>query len=611
MNKDVIYIEPEDDITDIITKIEKSKEKIVALVPPKKAGVFRSVVNIKLINKSGKSADKTVVLVTTDPSIVKLAAATMLPVTKDLQTAPVIPTVEDEEVDNTSKEELVEDNDDDEEESDEEESSDDKSNKDSRGKGSSDDDKKEKAKEDKDDNEEEEEEEEEEEKPKKGKKEKKKGHNNFVEWIKNHKKTAIIGGIGALILIIVLVWALVLAPSVTVTVGIRTNSNNFSETMSFTSKLEDEDAKNGKFYLEEKKVETTQKVDFEATGEKNMGEKAHGEVTVIAKVSYRGGTKAVNAGDVFTYNGLKYTADKGVTMSYDGDDDSVCANKDSSTTVDEFKLQGCHIYAKIPVTASQGGSEYNIAASDVGWNTTADVGVSSSAMSGGTDKKIKVVQQIDVENAKKQLASTNEEENKQKLYDSISDDYIVLESTIKQDTSKAVSSPAIDEEVKEGVKPSLTTTTTTSVYVIDATKVAEFITEKANLADDQKIYQMNDPFIEGFMETDKGYTGKIKTTYMTGPKLSSSSILEMIKGHGLGDAQHMLRDYDGVNDVRIDTSVPWVAVIPDDSNKVTVILEVRDQNGNEVKQMDEESENSEDGDEESKGDEESENKDKE
>ena len=44
MNKDVIYIEPEDDITDIITKIEKSKEKIVALVPPKKAGVFRSVV---------------------------------------------------------------------------------------------------------------------------------------------------------------------------------------------------------------------------------------------------------------------------------------------------------------------------------------------------------------------------------------------------------------------------------------------------------------------------------------------------------------------------------------------------------------------------------------
>ena len=107
MNKDVIYIEPEDDITDIITKIENSKEKIVALVPPKKAGVFRSVVNIKLITKAGKAAEKTIVLVTTDPSIVKLAAATKLPVTKDLQTAPAVPTVE-EGVEEAVSEELVE-----------------------------------------------------------------------------------------------------------------------------------------------------------------------------------------------------------------------------------------------------------------------------------------------------------------------------------------------------------------------------------------------------------------------------------------------------------------------------------------------------------------------
>ena len=49
MNKDVIYIEPEDDITDIILKIENSKEKIVALVPPKKAGR-------KCLTSSSKSA---------------------------------------------------------------------------------------------------------------------------------------------------------------------------------------------------------------------------------------------------------------------------------------------------------------------------------------------------------------------------------------------------------------------------------------------------------------------------------------------------------------------------------------------------------------------------
>ena len=108
MNKDVIYVEPEDDITDIILKIEKSKEKIVALVPPKKAGVFRSVVNIKLIAKSGTTSGKKIVLVTTDPSILRLAGAAKIPVTKNLQTAPTIPIVETTDTETISKEELVE-----------------------------------------------------------------------------------------------------------------------------------------------------------------------------------------------------------------------------------------------------------------------------------------------------------------------------------------------------------------------------------------------------------------------------------------------------------------------------------------------------------------------
>ena len=51
MNKDTIYIEPENDITDILAKLKNSEQKVVALVPPKKAGVLRSAVNIKLIAK--------------------------------------------------------------------------------------------------------------------------------------------------------------------------------------------------------------------------------------------------------------------------------------------------------------------------------------------------------------------------------------------------------------------------------------------------------------------------------------------------------------------------------------------------------------------------------
>ena len=45
MQKDVIYIDIDDDITAIIGKIKKSKEQIVAIVPPKRNGAMQSAVN--------------------------------------------------------------------------------------------------------------------------------------------------------------------------------------------------------------------------------------------------------------------------------------------------------------------------------------------------------------------------------------------------------------------------------------------------------------------------------------------------------------------------------------------------------------------------------------
>ena len=59
MNKDVIYIEPEHDITDILANIKGAKSKIVALVPPKKSTVLRSAVNFKLIAKAATKSEKT------------------------------------------------------------------------------------------------------------------------------------------------------------------------------------------------------------------------------------------------------------------------------------------------------------------------------------------------------------------------------------------------------------------------------------------------------------------------------------------------------------------------------------------------------------------------
>ena len=551
MNKDVIYIEPEDDITDIITKIENSKEKIVALVPPKKAGVFRSVVNIKLISKVGTTSEKNIVLVTTDPSIIKLAAATRIPVTKNLQTPPAIPTV-DTEVEEVSEEDLVEEPDEIEEEEIKEAVAED-----------------------------EEEAVEEEKKPakkeKKAKKSAEKTGNPAIDWIKGHKKITIFSGIGIVVLIVFLVWAFGIAPAVTVTVGIKTDTNNFAENVTFVTNANDENAAEGKFYLQEKKIESVQEIKFDATGKKNNGEKASGEVEIYAyfPLNVKASTQ-VAKGTAFTISGLTFQATEDVVLSYNGEGKAQCANKDNSEGLVDY---GCRINGSIAVTASEPGSKYNIAASSTGWDTVARVfPYSDKAMSGGTDDIVTVVEQSDIEKAKDQLKSTKEEENKQKLYDSVDDNMLVIDSSFSQDTDTAVATPAAGEAVKDGQQPVLKATTTASVFVIDKAKVEEFIKEKAKLGDDQKVYEIKDPYVENFVKGDTGYAGRLKTTYAVGPKVTENDIVEMIKGKGIGDAQHDLKNINGVVSVSIDTSYPWVSAVPGDTNKITVNIEMKDNN---------------------------------
>lgn len=551
MNKDVIYIEPEDDITDIITKIENSKEKIVALVPPKKAGVFRSVVNIKLISKVGTTSEKTIVLVTTDPSIIKLAAATRIPVTKNLQTPPAIPTV-DTEVEEAPEEDLVEEPDEIEEEEIKEAVAED-----------------------------EEEAVEEEKKPakkeKKAKKSAEKTGNPVIDWIKGHKKITIFSGIGIVVLIVFLVWAFGIAPAVTVTVGIKTDTNNFAENVTFVTNANDENAAEGKFYLQEKKIESVQEIKFDATGKKNNGEKASGEVEIYAyfPLNVKASTQ-VAKGTAFTISGLTFQATEDVVLSYNGEGKAQCANKDNSEGLVDY---GCRINGSIAVTASEPGSKYNIAASSTGWDTVARVfPYSDKAMTGGTDDIVTVVEQSDIEKAKDQLKSTKEEENKQKLYDSVDDNMLVIDSSFSQDTDTAVATPAAGEAVKDGQQPVLKATTTASVFVIDKAKVEEFIKEKAKLGDDQKVYEIKDPYIENFVKGDAGYAGRLKTTYAVGPKVTENDIVEMIKGKGIGDAQHDLKNINGVVSVSIDTSYPWVSAVPGDTNKITVNIEMKDNN---------------------------------
>ena len=585
MNKDVIYIEPEEDITDVITKVKASKSKIVAIVPPKKSGVFRSIVNIKLISKAAASTKKAVVLVTTDPSIVKLAAATEIPVTKDLNTAPAVPEMddeieetevvdveddakevepaEDEEVEDEVKEEEAEEAEEAELEEEEEEV------KEVEEKPK----KKEESKSEK----------KEEKKPAKAKEHSNKlanSNNKILKWIGTHPKITAGIGAGVVLLIILAVWAFGIAPAVTITLDLETTTGNFSESITFTQTLSDEKISDGKFYIEEKKSESKAEVEFEATGTKNVGEKATGtlKVTHYFPLDEDGGKVEIGNGATFTNSGLTYVVTAGASISWDGDltaTNNDCENRATAG----WKQQGCAVSATVNVAATESGAKYNISATSSGWASSVsglDV-ISNSAMSGGSDKTVTVVQQSDIDEALKKISTENESVNKEKLISSLDEDAFAIDSSFKQTVGDPVSTPKVGEEVESGKKAKLSVTTTDTIFVIDETKLKEFIKEKAKLQDGYKIYEMKEPFIENFTKTDGGFIGKLKTSYIAGSTITENEVVETVKGKGIGTAKRDLSDnFNGIKTITINTSVPWVTSVPGNTEKITVKINVNE-----------------------------------
>ncbi len=579
MNKDVIYIEPEEDITDVISKIKGAKEKIVAIVPPKKAGVFKSIVNIKLISKTAVNSGKSVVLVTTDASIIKLAAATKMPVTKDLKSAPAIPEPDDIEVGNTEEVDV-----DDEAEEEKEKAETETEDADEKGeeKEAEEDDGKAKKdveednkNDDKDDGKAKEEDEKND-KAEKIAKEKpaRKGNklanssNPVLRWIGTHQKLSIGIGVGLVAFIIIMVLATVVLPTATVTLDLKTVTGNFSENVTFTDKLADEKTEEGKFYIEELKAESKAEVEFEATGKKNVGEKASGTLTVY-RIFKSAESVTVNAGSTFTYSNLTYAATSNVALAWGGKD-SECKNKDD----DNIGTKGCYIYKEVPVTAAEAGANYNISATGSGWTTKSGVTVASgTAMAGGTDKVMTIVQQSDVDKALNELntESGNSSTLKDKLMGEVKEGQFAITSSFKQTASDPVSSPEVGKEIEDGKKAKLTVTTTGTMYVLDETKIKEFIAEKAKLDKGYKIYEMNDPFIDNFVKTDDGYIGKLKTSYVAGSTITEDDVINTVKGKGIGTAKKDLEsNFDGIKTINITTSVPWVTSVPGDPNKITV-----------------------------------------
>lgn len=560
MNKDVIYIEPEDDITDIISSLKTAKQKVVALVPPQKTGVLSSAVNIKLIARTAKSLNKSVVIVTSEPALVKLALFANLPVAKTLQSRPMIPTeaqvaaVKEELIvaEAKSKEKLAPD--------DALEATTPKDHpvtKSSDGKNP-------------------------ETITSRELKSSKKSKKSIPDF-KKYQKFVVLGSALLVLLGGFLYWALAIAPAVSIAVEVRATAQNFSENVSFTSKNQEEDVGTGKFFLEEHKYSTKSEIEFEATGQKDIGDPAKGELTIYAYLSIsKPSSITVPAGSIFTANQLNFTTDQKVDFSLTSTSLSglaQCENKDS----ENFAAVGCLKSKTVKVTATQPGTSANLEPLQASsWSNKLGLGLKSynkQKFSGGSSKMVTVVQESDIKKATEKLDSESETSGKTKLFEQVPNTVLLIESSFKRTNADPVSIPKLGEVLEEGKKAKLESASIFSVYSVDRVRLEEFIknTSKPKLGHDQKIYSIGKPFFERFLKDEKGnFSAKLKTTIQVGPEVTEQIIMERSRGRKIGEVQHLIKSINGVSTVNIDPAYFWVNSVPNDPNKVKINLKVEE-----------------------------------
>lgn len=597
MNKDVIYIEPEQDITDILANIKASKNKIVALVPPKKAGVLRSAVNFKLIAKTARQNEKTVVLITTDEALRRLANSVAMPTSKSLSSKPQLPDDDDavefgDEIDEADDEA-------DKKEDEEAESAEDDAEEEAGAKEEPKASKKipvaaavkvakkapaKKPAEDDVIEGEPEPEPEEDKKPQtKSEKAVAKMKGAKIPNFAKYRKFIIAGAVVLIVIIAFSVWATTIAPAAKISVKVHTTSQNFTEKVNFVNDESKANPKEGVLFLEEQTVTKKAEGEFTATGKVDKGTKATGKVTVTRpkdeEITETNQNFSIPKGATFTINGKEFVVTDGGSIN-------INVNQQTQNKCSIFKP--CYklkeaLSATVNVVAKENGESYNIAAATKGITSSVKIGnyaVSSTAMTGGSSKVVTVVSKEDLETASSNLEMPSQKDIREELANQFGSDYIFL-GNIKQSEAKVTTSPALNEEVGDNITPKIAKEITYSMYAVKRESVKTYIETvvSASLGDDtQEIYDagMDKAFFEAFQNSDNANTAKLKTTVKTGPRVTDEMVREKSLGYKVGEVQSRLKSIKGVSSVKVDTSYFFVMSVPSDTNKVEVNIEIEE-----------------------------------
>lgn len=542
--KETIYVDVDDEITNIIDKVKTSEHKIIALVLPKRASVMQSVVNMKLLKRAAVSSKKSIVLITSEQGLLPLAGVAGVHVAKSLQTKPYIPSPPAHPGEDTELAESLS----------EDEADLDKS----ASVGAlaaaaiaSDDDEPETIELDNVDMSD----------AAPAEKAASKLKHLKVPNFERFRSGFFLAGLGVFLLIFGWYLAFVVMPKANII--IRTDTTSAVSSFDFTVSTAQTELE-----LEDRRIPATlkelAKIDSEkvpATGQRDDGTKASGEVTLSVACT------------VIT----TVEVPKGTTVSSGGV--NFITQQDAELDTPSGPPGNCRYRDTVGVIAAQNGDNGNMGSGMTftvsGYSNVS--GTNSGAFSGGTSKLVKVVSQKDIDDALSKIKARIDQQAEAELLAMFdTEELFGLPQTRKNGEAKVTATPELN---KEGTEVTVTSETVYTMLGIEREDLSTLIKEdvKGDI-DTERQAIINDGIGEAIIRINNQPSNNeafisFRTSVTAGPQLDEAAIKEAVRGKKRGEVEQYISQQPGVEEVIVEYSPFWVYSTPKAAKKITITIE--------------------------------------
>lgn len=553
----VIYLEVDEEITSVIDKIKKVEDKQISLFFPKRANLIKSIVNLKLLKRQADLLSKEIIIVTTDETGANLAKKSDFKVIKELkdendkiEKVNFVENKEDKSKLNIEKflnSDDIEKTDADQQENNVlskkeiEPSADTQKNKEplfSKSFNKKKESKKKKAR-----------------KSKSGK---------IVLLPSFGVKSFLVFCLISFIIVGIIFF--VVLPKAKIKVIPKTEPFSNELEVSAVKDFEGVDYEGGIIGGNIKNLEVkSDKEEFEATGEKDVGEKAKGNI--ILYNDYSSNPQILVASTRFQSQGKTFYSLVEVTIP-------------GARIENGKKVPG---EVEVLVEAEKSGESYNIGPSNfvipgLAPERQNDIyGKSKQSFSGGTSKKIKIVSEEDLTKAKDNLLDKASKKGIEELEKEIGKDKIFIESTARKEITEIKTNGEVDKEAS-----SFEMEVKVSVWIMEINKDNLKSIVFADLKKDipQEKFFINESIDEGVSYENKNFDlehgkldFKVKVNKLVAWQLDENLIKKSIKGKTSDEVRKYMLENSSIRNVNVSFWPFWVKKVPQIEKKIEIILD--------------------------------------